>query len=308
MDAYPIPYAGEMASIGAALIWSVTLVVYRLHGQGIPARTMNLIKNVVAVASLAVTMAIWQPAMPAEWSIWVVLMVSGVIGLVISDTAMFAALPHLGAQLTSATQCLAPPLAAVLAWWMLDETLTPQSITGMAITMTCVAGVVLVGRRNQRLDLTQHAGFARGVSYALLSAITQALGIVLTRQVMDDHFNPGPKPHVLAVALIRYLPSLVILAVLNRLQREPGLAKLVPTPRRFGYLIAAAFAGSFVGFLLYTAGTLWAKAGVSATLSSTYPIWIIPLAVFVLGEPVSKGQILCTLGALAGIVLLSVQG
>ena len=51
-------------------------------------------------------------------------------------------------------------------------------------------------------------------------------------------------------------------------------------------------------------GAKYAKAGIAAALTSTYPVWIVPIAKYLLGEKVTWQGAVCTLFAVAGIILM----
>ena len=74
----------------------------------------------------------------------------------------------------------------------------------------------------------------------------------------------------------------------------------------FAALSLAAFAGTFLGVLLMSFGAKYAKAGVAAALTSTYPVWIVPIAKFILKERVSWQSAVCTALAVGGIILMVV--
>jgi drug/metabolite transporter (DMT)-like permease len=50
------------------------------------------------------------------------------------------------------------------------------------------------------------------------------------------------------------------------------------------------------------------SAGIASTISTTYPIWVIPVAAIFLKEHPKPLQILCTILAVAGIALLVMPG
>src|SRR5436190_23517893 len=132
MDAWQLPYVGELAALAASLIWSCSISLYRAQGVGVPAQTLNLYKLFVALIGFTFIIAVGKvgyytgylpgdilfPA-SAEKTGW--LMLSGVIGFTISDTLFFAAIHRLGAQLTAALQCITPPVSALIEWWLHPE-------------------------------------------------------------------------------------------------------------------------------------------------------------------------------------------
>ncbi|MFA0070210.1 DMT family transporter, partial [Vibrio breoganii] len=73
---------------------------------------------------------------------FLILAISGVIGIAIGDSAYFAALKRIGANKTLLLESLAPPLSGVLAIMFLGAALTLQSWLGVVITTLAVTFVV----------------------------------------------------------------------------------------------------------------------------------------------------------------------
>lgn len=295
----PFAYAGELASLLAAFIWSMTMSVFSRHGTTIPADTLNLYKNLVALIGLAVALLLTWPLMPTAPGAFGWLALSGLIGLTIGDTALFAALRRLGAQVTSSAQCLAPPVAALLALLFLDETLTGQEWLGLFITTGAVAAGILFGRRpGAHLASLPQAVLWAGIGFAGLAALCQGLGLVIARQALQGI-------DVMLGTTARVVPAcLVLFAGLAIRGRATSLRAVFATPRQFWLLTGAAFAGTFGGLTLMSMGAKFAKAGVTAALTSTYPIWIIPIAKFILKERVTWSAAICTIVAVLGIVIM----
>lgn len=292
---------GELASLGAALIWSGSMSVFAVQGRGLPAEGLNLFKNAIAFVCFGLACLALQPAWPTHSGTIGVLAISGVIGITLGDTALFAALSRLGAQVTSASQCLAPPIAAIVAAVALGETLSPLETAGLLLTVTAVFGVIHFGRREgASLSRVPKRTLLIGIGYAVVAAASQGIGLVMSRYALQD-------VDVLAGTIIRIAPALVLLVGLTLSGPARRTLPTLSIPRRRLMLLGiAAFSGTFVGLLLMSIGAKYAKAGVTAALTSTYPIWIIPIAHFVLKERVNWQTVVCTVVAVAGIALLFV--
>jgi drug/metabolite transporter (DMT)-like permease len=291
----PIPHAGEAAALVAALIWSVTLCVYRAQAYCIPATTINLFKNGISLACLVSYAWALNAAWPDEPMLIAWLAGSGMVGFVLSDTAMFAALKHLGAARTAAMQCISPPVAVFCGWLFLAEALSGFALLGIGVTVVAVAGAMMLGPRDET-RLGPH--WSLGLLLAVVAAVANAIGIVMARQAFQQ-------VDIATGTIYRLIPAvLVLLIVVTSRGRRAGWEKLAEPPRRGIWLGVTAFFGSFVGMLFYGASIKFAPAGVAATLTSTYPIWLIPIAAGILKERITGGQILCTLVAVGGIGLI----
>jgi drug/metabolite transporter (DMT)-like permease len=284
---------GESASLAAALIWAFSMSAFSAFGQNVPASVLNLFKNAIAIVGLLAVVLVMEQQWPQDLDRVLLLAVSGIVGIAIGDTFLFAALKRLGAQLTSATQCLAPPAAAAMAWFSFGESLTWLETFGIGITVSSVCAIILLRGRSdaQTSDLRT---VQVGVLYAVLAALGQAFAMVSSRYAFQGVSVP-------AGTLLRMVPAFLVIATFAPPKQ---FSSLWGNRRYLWILAAAAFAGTFLGMLLMSTGAKYAKAGVAAALSSTYPVWIVPIAHFLLKERVARASIILTGLAVLGVALL----
>ena len=299
----PFPLAGEIAALAAALIWAFSVCVYKRYGHGVPPRLLNFFKCSIATACFAGAVAALRPDMPDRAGVWLILALSGVIGLAVGDTAFFAALPRLGAQVSSAGWCMSPAFAAIAAWAALGETLNVGEAAGVVLTIVAIAGVIRFnGASNE-----PHAPLARralvvGTACIVLAALCQGVGVVMQRDALQ-----GCDP-VLG-SLIRLAPAVALLGFLEHTQRPAmRLRDLFAERRRAIALMSAAVLGTFVGVFLQSFSAKYAKAGVMNALLGTFPLWVIPIARVWLKERTNWQTMVCTGIAFAAICLLLLAG
>lgn len=306
-----LPFAGKLAALAASLIWSCSISLYKAHGQGVPAQTLNLYKLSVALVGFGIilgTMHVmhWHgsleaaPHFPGSWkkSFW--LMASGVIGLTLGDTFFFVSIKHLGAALASALQCLTPPISALIDWLVYDKPMTSIQLVGLAIIVLSVAGVILAGRQG-RVALKETHNWNLGITAALCSALCQALAYA----IQGEHLKGE---NIFACAILRFIPALAILvffAIFSKTGRE-GVSIMVHSPKKLFYLALAAIIGTVIGISFLSFAFQHEVTGIVSTLSTTYPIWVIPVAAIFLKEHPTPMQIICTITAIVGIALLMI--
>ena len=301
-DPPPFYLAGETAALTAAFVWSGSVILWRYWGRDIPPYTLNLFKSAIAFACLAIAVAIVRPPCPTDPAVLAQFAISGVVGLAIGDTAFFAGLRRLGAQATSCGLCLAPPLTVILAALCIGEEVTVFEGAGIGLTVAGVAGVMHFGQRSAASPLASlsRGTIAAGFSFAFLAALCQAAGLVIAR-------NAFQHSDTLWGTLIRIGPALAVLVLVRACHRQrTPLADLFTSRRQLGALFVAAFAGTFLGVLLQSVGTKYAKAGIVSALTSTFPLWVIPTARVFLKEHTNRLCVISTFLAVGGIGLMMV--
>ena len=292
-------WVGELASLCAALTWSFSVMLFRRYGRQASATWLTFYKG--AVAMLLFAMVIWGFG---EWQIvsWTavsILAVSGIIGIIIGDSAFFMALPKIGGPLTSAIQCAAPPLTAIGAWLFLDETLSTQKIMGLIITSAGVAAMVWFERRSTAISAEPKA-LKIGVICAVVAAVCQAIGVLLSRQPLEG------VPVAQGSALRMWLPVLVLgifewWRVGGTFQ---GFVRVTARTPFIWHLTLAAFLGSFLGLMLMVYGMTHAPVGIALAINSTYPLWIVIFDVAIFGHTMRKSSVASLIFALLGIFMM----
>lgn len=290
---------GELAALSAAIVWAFASLLFSQLGRTVSGLTMNALKCIVAMGMFLPTLwlregALWPPAIEGQ-AVWL-LAASGLIGLTIGDTAYFGSLIRLGPRKALMLTSLTPPITAVLGWVFVGEPMTATIVLGMALTL---AGVVWVIRERTPGVPGSDAGVDRvGIVLGVVGVICQASGSALTKLAAADATALGVSVVRLSFGIVGLL---VVLAAMGRLKNV-----FVPMrePRSAGLLVAATFLGTYMGIWLMNAGLLGANIGVAATLNSTSPIFILPLAAAFLGEKITVRAVLGAVVAVGGVALL----
>lgn len=300
-----LPFIGEAASLAAAVIWAFSMTLYTGPAKGMPAHSLNLYKNLVALTCFIIVLIVSQGTTatlrPDTWQTLGKLVLSGIIGIAVGDSAFFGALRHLGAQLTAAIQCLAPPMAATLAALAWGETLNQYELLGMILTTVAIGCLMFFGHQETSVKAVsemERSTVVKGFAFAIGAALCQALGIVLARSALQ-------RVDTVVGTVYRIVPAVLLLSIFSyQYDRGQNLVTIIKTRPLALRLAVAAFLGTFIGLFLMSVGSKYAKAGVTAALGSTYPIWIIPLARIYLQEKGSWPRYICTGFAIIGIILM----
>lgn len=287
------PLLGESSALLAAMIWAVSMSMYTRFGQGVKARHLNLFKNCLALICLIAVGVVSQWQWPSDRLSFVALAISGLVGLALGDTLLFVSLKAMGVQRTSVIQCLAPPFAALMAWVLFDEVLVLSEWLGLLCTVLFLAMILKARSGGDHLPLT-----AIGLMAALGAALCQAFAMTSLRWSLQG-------VDVFAGTFLRVSPAIIALLLYSVLRKDLFEMKGIFVPRRRALLLTgAAFIGTFLGLVLMSVGAKYSKAGVATALSSTTPIWILPVAHYMLGERWTVKLLLLTLGAVCGVALM----
>ncbi len=291
-------FGGELAALGAAFLWALSAVVYAQLGQKIPPLALNLSKGVIAIALISLTLIVQGNYLSPQMDAVAVgfLLLSGVLGIGLGDTFYFEALNNLGARRTLLLEALAPPLSALIALIFLQESLSAKAWAGIFLTVLGVSWVV--SERVPGSD-SKAVNPIRGISFALLSAIGQASGAVLSRAALaETTISP------LWSTLLRLVGSILVLLVWMPLQPQASLGfKPLQSKQLLGVIAITALFSTYLGIVLQQTAIKYTATGIAQALISTSPLFVLPIAVW-MGERVSLRSLLGVLVALGGIGLL----
>lgn len=293
-----VDFLGEVAALSGACLWAVASVVYGKLGARIPPLQLNLIKGIIAIALFIFTIAITGEIFPSIAVIpMCLLLLSGVVGISLGDTAFFITINSFGARRALLMQILTSPITAIFGLIFLQEKLNILAWCGILLTILGVAWVVT----ERTTDVKQISGaeFRRGIAFGLLSAVAGAIGAVLARSAIANN-----QISALWAALLRLSAGTLFLLIWGyyREQTSFQFANLRNSRIIIG-TIFAAFCGTYLGIWLQQTAIKFTSVGIASTLLQTSPIFVIPIAIL-MGEKVSIRAILGVCISIAGIALL----
>lgn len=293
-----MPYIGELAALTGAFFWGICSLLFESATKRIGATMTNLIRLFMATVLLSVSYFISTGEffpMGASSGNYLWLGISGIVGLVIGDGALFKSLYILGSRRTMLLMSIAPPVTAALAWIYLGETLGWLAIAGIFITISGVFWVI-----NEKVVAEQTNGSKfKGVVYGLIAALGQAAGLVLAKYGLGNSISP------LGATLLRMAPATIVLAIVMLLTGKRH--KIIPAlknNRTMLITLGGAVFGPFLGVWLSIVAIKYTETGIASTLLATVPVLILPMIVIVYKTKLSLRAVGGAVIAVIGIALL----
>lgn len=203
----------------------------------------------------------------------------------------FLTLQRLGARYTLLLGTMIPVVVAIVSYMSLGEHLPLISFLGLTLTIIGVTGVLWRASMSQNASTKWLSGILIGTCFVL----GEAGGILLSKLGVSE------LPAIQA-SLMRQAIALAALTFwgLAALQLTPWTKSLV-APNTRGRFLTAAFVGAFLGTYLSLVALKLTYATVAASLNSTSPLFVLPIAAWWLKEKMSLSSIVGTAVAVAGI-------
>ncbi|MFG6093773.1 DMT family transporter [Leptothoe sp. ISB3NOV94-8A] len=290
-------FQGEIAALSAAGLWAFATLMFGRLGKQLSPLVLNLIKGSMAIGFIVLTLAVRQQLLASlPMGSVVLLLISGVVGIGLGDTAYFATVNTLGARQALLLEMLAPPMAALMSLVFLQEQLSALACLGMGLTL---AGIIwVVSERSPQVQSTRSkAAITRGILLGIMAALGQSIGSVLSRAALaDTAVDP------LWSSLLRLSAGLVCIGGLLLWRRQEQVF-MRPSGRLLGGVAIAAFFGTYLAIWLQQVALKYSPAGIAQSLLAMSPIMVIPMAL-VIGERVTVRAVCGAIVALVGVWLL----
>ncbi len=144
-DVSGLDLLGMAAGLGAA----VTFAAYLLMGERLTTRlspvTLLTYGFLVAAICWAIVQPLWQFPTDISAKAWIELAWVGVGGTMVPFLATMAALQRTSAGVVGVVASLEPVIAAIAAWWFLNQSLAPVQVAGGLFVVAAVAFVQRFG-------------------------------------------------------------------------------------------------------------------------------------------------------------------
>lgn len=284
-------------ALSSAIVWAIAVILFRISGYSLHPISLNLGKNLFALTLIALTLVIrgnsFAPPVPTR-SIWLLLL-SGFLGIAVSDTLFLWTLKLLGASLTAIVDSVYSPFVIGLSYFFLGERLSWRQLIGVIFI---VSAVITITRTNsdQAEKKTDKKSFILGIIMGTIAMALVAIAIIIIKPVL----NGLPVVWATGVRLLGgTLPLLVIPIIPSKRKLFSPLFNLA----NWKFLAPASFFGTYMSLIFWIGGMKYAFASIAAALNQLSTIFIFILAATFLKEKVTVWRIFAVIMAVFGAFL-----
>src|SRR5512133_232941 len=252
---------GEFSALLVAFFWSITALAFESASRKVGSLPVNIIRLVIGFVFLSLlNLVIRGKALPVDASAhnWLWLSVSGFIGFVIGDFFLLKSFTIIGSWFAMLIMTLAPPMAALFGWIILNEHLSVISITGIIVTMLGIV-IAMLHRDKESRKFTSSKPLM-GLLYAFGGAVGQALGIVFSKYGMRD-YSP------FAATQIRVSMGIIgLIAVISLARKWRPVFEALNQRKAMAHITIGAFFDPFVGLSFSLLAIRYTSTGIVSTI------------------------------------------
>lgn len=287
---------GEFFSVACAACWALAVVLFRRSGETLPAFELNLFKNLLAAGLMVPTILLVDGISWPGYSLleWLIVILSGIVGIAIADTWYLRALNLMGASRTGVTASLYSPFVIVLSILFLGEVLLWWQYFGFVLVL---GGILLVTWRQNRRDVSLRA-IRLGVGFGAGAVFLMASGIVMVKPILETQsfmWTMGVRLAAGAGGMLLFL---------HWTQGWQRALDLYRSPQPWRTIVVASLLGSYVSMMLWLAGYKLTLASVASVLNETAAAFIVLFAWLFLKEDMNWRRVAGIAMTFSGVGLI----
>jgi drug/metabolite transporter (DMT)-like permease len=297
-----MPYAGEIAALGTAFLWSFTSIFFTSASRRLGSYHLNKFRIPFAAFFLAAMLLVTTGRLlpgGISSSSYTYLIASGIIGLSIGDLFLFSAFVIIGTRLTLLIFAVSPIIAALMAWPLLGERLGILPVLGIIITIAGIAWVTAERQTNSDSPVMKPRKLGLGILLAIGAAGGQAAGLVLAKVGMADSVDP------LTATFIRMIAATAAIWIFGLLKGDNiETINKIRDHKSMLLALGGSICGPFLGVWLSLVAVKYTDTGIAAAIMATVPVMVIPLVIIFYREKVSLRAFVGAVVTAAGVALL----
>lgn len=296
---------GILAALGSAASWSIGSVLFKDLGESLSSFAMTLVKGAVSILFLGILTLLVGGFANIGTTAYYYLILSGILGIALSDTFFFSALKETSPQAITLLFTFGQVVTVLLAVLLLGEKLPGLGWAGIGLIITGIT----IGMFPSFSE--EGSSTLRGVVYGLISILLMSFAAILTKKgLLEIAAIHGPnRDFTLLATFLRMLAGTLGMLLVGIVTRKLGGWV---TPFREARLMVK-FALSvcvitFGGFWLATVSFNYASVAVANSLISTEPIFVLPVAAIFLKEKITFQAVAGAVVATIGVIALCTSG
>jgi drug/metabolite transporter (DMT)-like permease len=294
-----LSHLGELAALATTIGLTVGAIAYESAGKKVGSLSVSFIRLFITFTMSGVcaffVRGIVFPV-DADLHTWAWFAMSGLIGCALGDMCLFKAYVEIGPRITLLIMSAAPPLTALMGFFILGERVSIRGLTGMVITMAGICLVIL--SRDPDDEMVRLNRPVRGIVCACMGALGQASSFIFNK-IGIGSYNP------FAAMQIRLLAAIVgFVAIISIRRKWPEIRAALGDRSALKVIMLGSVFGSFIGMTCSLVAVKYTAAGIASSISSISPVIIIPISIMVFKEKVLLREIFGALVSIIGVVLL----
>ena len=283
-------YIGELLAFLTAAAWALAVILFKKSGESVHPIALNLFKSLLAFGLIIPTMLILGGeifrAVPARD--YLLLFLSGAIGIGIADTLYFMGLNRVGAARTAIIGCVYSPFIIILSVIFLGESFTPIQMLGTALI---ISAIFITNTERVTGELTPRDRWA-GMGYIVLANLFIAASIIIMKPIIGE-------------APLLWSTEMRLVLILPLLKKSRKILLSLRSPGSWKFTLLGSLIGTYIAMVLWVGGMKYTQASTAAVINQTSNIFVFAFAALFLGERITWQRGVAIVLAVGGAILVT---
>jgi drug/metabolite transporter (DMT)-like permease len=288
---------GKGFALSCAILWAFAVIYYKRAGESIRPMALTLYKSAItALLLLPLALISARGVVPAGMNSrdFLAIVLSGILGMVVSDTLFFVCLNLTGAGITAIIDCLYSPSVMIASWLFLAE--QPKSIQLLGAGL--IISAILFGTWKRENRRTPALSLTLGVLAGVLAMAVMGLAVVVMRPVLS-------RAPLFWITGVRTLAStLVMLPFFLFTAKSRAQLRTLLTKAAWKFALPGSLLGNFLAMTIWVAAFKYTSVNSAAVLNQTSTVLIVVLATLLLKEPFGWRKLTAACLAATGSLLI----
>ena len=267
-------FIASLAAFGTATCWALSAIISSTATRHFGAIRFARTRYLLVLGPMLLLAFVF-----GDWSNWtteafIFMGLSGLLGVFLGDTLLFAGHARLGPRLGSVVFSTAAPMTELLNWLVLGSSFNLLKLLGILVISTGVMTAIFFGKRHGPVHKLEslNGPLWIGLTVMLLSALCQAIGTIIAKPALDMGLDPfsGASWRV-AISVLAYLALMVLVPTSWTRSEDHGPY----TPKMTGLAALSGSLGMLIGMTLFIWALSIGDAGIVAAVASTAPLGAI---------------------------------
>lgn len=288
---------GSIFGLSCAVIWSLTVILYKGVSERLSPNIFNFTKNSIAFILLAITILVINGPELEKISSkdFYYLFISGFIGLGAADSLFLYCLKKIGAGWMAIVETAYTPFVFIFSYFLLSEDISAKEATGVFII---VGSLLLISLEERRGILVSRSDFLKGIAAGVASLALVAFGVVLTKVSLAN----VSLLYAVELRLLGGVLACIFLLLLRPSKLKIEFNQLTNYPSKTK-LIAISIFGTYLTLILWVGGFKYQKATIVAVLNQTSTLFTLLASIVFLKEQLTPLKLLVACLAISGVII-----
>ena len=289
---------GIIAALVSSASWALGSILFNRIGKKVSPFGMTLTKGIIGIGLLAV-LYVLKGFEPIPLNAAGMLFISGIIGITVGDTLFFASLQYLGPKVQIIFFMMGQVITAFLGILILREVPFLSQWIGIFITLV---GVVIVLWNKLFNESSDRKTNTRGIIFGLLAMCCFSTSMIIAKHAMIT-------VSALSAVIIRMIAGTAGIFIYGLFTKQL-ITWMNPFQDRkmIAFFFLSACVVTYGGFFLGLVALRNLDVVIASTLGATEPLFILPLAFFILKERITLLEVLGAIFTTCGITIIVLGG